>query len=108
MSNQDSILYINTTLILKLTSCINKNIFTYMDISSAVCIKRRKHSKTFIYFLSGKFRHKLYNFFFSAIVCAYNPEHCSLTAPNGPLTAIAGYFPDAFFGLYKSAASVIP
>ena len=45
MSNQDSILYINTTLILKLTSCINKNIFTYMDISSAVCIKRRKHSK---------------------------------------------------------------
>ena len=38
----------------------------------------------------------------------YNPEHCSLTAPNGPLTAIAGYFPDAFFGLYKSAASVIP
>ena len=44
----------------------------------------------------------------SAIVCAYNPEHCSLTAPNGPLTAIAGYFPDAFFGLYKSAASVIP
>ena len=67
MSNQDSIRYINTTLILKLTSCINKNIFTYMDISSAVCIKRRKHSKTFIYFLSGKFRHKLYNFFFCMI-----------------------------------------
>ena len=44
----------------------------------------------------------------SRYVCAYNPEHCSLTAPNGPLTAIAGYFPDAFFGLYKSAASVIP
>ena len=36
------------------------------------------------------------------------PEHCSLTAPNGPLTAIAGYFPNAFFGLYKSAASVLP
>ena len=45
---------------------------------------------------------------FSAIVCAYNPEHCSLIAPNGPLTAIAGYFPDTFFGLYRSAASVIP
>ena len=45
---------------------------------------------------------------FSAIVCAYSPEHYSLTAPNGPLTAIAGYFPNAFFGLYKSAASVIP
>ena len=67
MPNQDSILYINTTLILKFTSCINKNIFTYMNISSAVCIKRRKHSKTFIYFLSGKFRHKLYNFFFCMI-----------------------------------------
>ena len=26
-----------------------------------------KHSKTFIYFLSGKFRHKLYNFFFCMI-----------------------------------------
>ena len=44
----------------------------------------------------------------SRYVCAYNPEHCSLTAPNGPLTAIAGYFPDTFFGLYRSAASVIP
>ena len=44
---------------------------------------------------------------FSAIVCAYNPEHCSLTAPNGPLTAIAGYFPDVFSDLYKSAANSV-
>ena len=42
------------------------------------------------------------------LTIAYNPEHCSFTAPNGPLTASAGYFPDTFFGLYKSAAIVIP
>ena len=44
----------------------------------------------------------------SAIVCAYKPEHCSLTAPNGPQTAIAGSLPSAFFGTYISAASVMP
>ena len=44
----------------------------------------------------------------SAIVCAYNPLHCSFTAPNGPLTAIAGSFPSAFLGTYISAARVIP
>ena len=44
----------------------------------------------------------------SAIVCAYNPDACSLHAPNGPDTAIAGNFPSPFFGTYISAASVLP
>lgn len=44
----------------------------------------------------------------SAIVCAYNPDDCSLHAPKGPDTAIAGSFPDASLGTYISAASVIP
>ena len=44
----------------------------------------------------------------SAIFIAYNPEDCSLTAPNGPLTAIAGNFPFSFsIGSYKSPTNVI-
>ena len=39
---------------------------------------------------------------------AYRPEHCSFTAPKGPLTAMAGSLPCMAFGWYKSAASVIP
>ena len=35
----------------------------------------------------------------AASSCAYRPEHCSFTAPNGPLTATAASFPAAFFGL---------
>ena len=45
---------------------------------------------------------------YSAILCAYKPEDRSFTAPNRPLTAIAGSFPAASFGAYKSAASVMP
>ena len=42
-------------------------------------------------------------------VWAYSPDDCSFTAPNGPLTAIAGNLPSvAVFGTYKSAASVMP
>ena len=44
----------------------------------------------------------------SAISCAYRPDTCSFTAPNGSLTAIAGNFPLTLFGTYRSAASVIP
>ena len=45
----------------------------------------------------------------SAIVCAYRPDDCSFTAPNGPLTAIAGnFFSLTSFGSYKSATNVIP
>ena len=44
----------------------------------------------------------------SANVCAYSPETCSLTAPNGPAHAIAGNFSLTPFGLYKSATSNIP
>ena len=44
----------------------------------------------------------------SAIVCAYNPLHCSFTAPNGPHTAIAGRMPLLSLGTYMSAASVMP
>ena len=44
----------------------------------------------------------------SAIVCAYKPDACSFTAPKGPHTAMAGSFPVAFTGVYKSATSVIP
>ena len=40
--------------------------------------------------------------------CAYRPEDCSFTAPNGPLTAMAGSLPTTFFGVYISAASVMP
>ena len=35
---------------------------------------------------------------FSANFCAYKPEDCSFTAPNGPLIAIAGRFPLCSFG----------
>ena len=34
------------------------------------------------------------------MVWAYRPDDCSLTAPNGPLTAMAGSLPLAFFGIY--------
>ena len=44
----------------------------------------------------------------SAIVWAYRPEDCSLQAPKGPLTAIAGSFPLAALGEYMSAARVMP
>ena len=44
----------------------------------------------------------------SARFCAYRPEACSFTAPNGPDTATAGMRPSALFGVYISAASVMP
>ena len=45
----------------------------------------------------------------SASVCAYSPDDCSFTAPNGPLTAMAGNLSaTAIFGTYRSAASVMP
>ena len=44
----------------------------------------------------------------SAIFIAYNHEDCSLTAPNGPHTAIADNFPVCSFGSYKSPTNVIP
>ena len=45
----------------------------------------------------------------SAIFIAYNPDDCSLTAPKGPLTAIAANFPLPFsFGSYKSPTKIIP
>ena len=34
----------------------------------------------------------------SAMVWAYRPAACSLTAPKGPQTAMAGNLPEAFFG----------
>ncbi len=42
------------------------------------------------------------------MVWAYSPEHCSLTAPKGPHTAMPGSFLSAPFGTYMSAASVMP
>ena len=44
----------------------------------------------------------------AAISWAYSPLDCSFTAPKGPLTAMAGSLPCALFGLYRSAASVMP
>ena len=43
-----------------------------------------------------------------AIVWAYRPEDCSLTAPKGPETARAGRRPETFLGRYRSAATVMP
>ena len=42
MSNQRTIADIDSALILKLTSGIDKYTFSKMDVFSAVCIKRRK------------------------------------------------------------------
>ena len=35
----------------------------------------------------------------SASVCAYSPDACSFTAPNGPLTAMAAIGAAASFGM---------
>ena len=53
MSNQYTIPDFNSPLILKMTSGIDKYIFSEYNILSKICIKRRKKTETFIYSLTG-------------------------------------------------------
>lgn len=49
MSNQCTIVNVNTALVLKFAAAVEKYIFAYMKVLSAVCVKRWKHRKTLVH-----------------------------------------------------------
>ena len=62
MPNQDIISYEDSTLVLEVTAGVDKYIFSNVDVSAKVCVKRGKHIKRAVNVLPGNFKHDSNNF----------------------------------------------